>query len=211
MSDRDEICFYKNGKFHRDRGLPAVTILSTKTTKWYINGVLNRENDLPTIIRGDILEWHKDGKLHRDNDKPARVLANGDREYYQNGRLSRANDLPAYVGENFAMWLKDGNEHRENDQPSYICGDYMRWCLNDTLHRDFGRPAVFHCRVMQEWHVNGQMHRDDDLPAAINTITGVVQWATRGKITKTEQYNPAEHFKYFWSTGAHTKAALHFK
>ena len=42
-----------------------------------------------------VKKWYKDGVLHRDNDLPAIEFANGNKEWYQNGNLHRDNDLPA--------------------------------------------------------------------------------------------------------------------
>lgn len=39
--------------------------------------------------------WYRNGELHRDNDLPAAIDYNGSCFWYQNGKLHRDNDLPA--------------------------------------------------------------------------------------------------------------------
>ena len=51
------------------------------TQKWYKNGELHCDNDLPAVTKLDgTALWYKDGKLHRDNDRPAIVYPTGDKE-----------------------------------------------------------------------------------------------------------------------------------
>ena len=77
--------YYKNGKRHRDGGLPAV-VLSNGTKYYYKNGDLHRDGNLPAI------EWtsgskyyYKNGELHRDGNLPAIEYSDGDKSYYKNG------------------------------------------------------------------------------------------------------------------------------
>lgn len=41
--------WYKNGVYHRDKGLPTF-IESDGDTRWYENGELHRDNGLPAIV-----------------------------------------------------------------------------------------------------------------------------------------------------------------
>ena len=62
----DTIKWYKNGNLHRDYDLPAIEY-SSGAKFWYQEGDLHREGDLPAIIYGnDIKEWRQRGLLHRD-------------------------------------------------------------------------------------------------------------------------------------------------
>ena len=78
--------------------------------KWYKNGLLHRDNDLPTVIEsnGDQF-WYQHNLLHRDNDLPAIILNDGTQYWYQHNLLHRDNDLPAVIwwdGDQF--WYKNG-------------------------------------------------------------------------------------------------------
>ena len=53
--------------------------------------------------------WYKNGKIHRDNDKPAVEWRDFDKFWYKNGKLHRDNELPAiiYVDGNMEWWKND--------------------------------------------------------------------------------------------------------
>jgi len=54
--------------------------------QWTKNGVMDRNNDQPSVIWPDGgLEWYKDGRLHRDNDLPAVETKDGFKLWYQKG------------------------------------------------------------------------------------------------------------------------------
>ncbi len=80
--------------------------------KWYLNGVLHRE-DGPAIeeSNGDKAWWFH-GKLHRE-DGPAVQLAGGTKAWYLNGKLHRE-DGPAVEGSN-----------------SFYAGSFTSWWYND--------------------------------------------------------------------------------
>lgn len=69
----DSICWYKNGKRHRDNDEPAM------------------------VIKGNYSAWYQEDKYHRDGDKPAIIYTNGSMSWYQHGRLHRDNDKPAII------------------------------------------------------------------------------------------------------------------
>jgi hypothetical protein len=54
--------------------------------RWYRDGRLHRDGDLPAIdwASGN-KSWMKDGLLHRDGGKPAIERVNEDNEWYQHG------------------------------------------------------------------------------------------------------------------------------
>jgi len=60
------------------------------TMFWYKNGKRHREKDLPAIIyyNGDMY-WYKNGIQHREKDKPAIINHNGDMSWFENGKLIR--------------------------------------------------------------------------------------------------------------------------
>ena len=44
--------------------------IDSKIYKWYKNGKLHREGDMPAFINGKIHKWYKNGNLHREGDMP---------------------------------------------------------------------------------------------------------------------------------------------
>ena len=57
--------------------------------------------------------WYKDGKVHRDDDLPAYVASNGDEVWYKDGEVHREHDLPAVkYRDGELQWLKRGKRHR---------------------------------------------------------------------------------------------------
>jgi len=63
----NDLVFYKNGNYHRDKDLPAII---------YVDGTMF---------------WFKNGQSHRDNDKPASIWNNGDMEWFINGKFIKEN------------------------------------------------------------------------------------------------------------------------
>ena len=65
--------------------------------RWYLNGKLHREGDLPAVelSNGD-KEWCINGKHHRDNNQPAVIRSSGDKFWCINDKLHRT-DGPAII------------------------------------------------------------------------------------------------------------------
>jgi hypothetical protein len=113
--------WYKDGKFHRDRDLPAIT--SKSNTEWFENGKRHRERGLPALIYEGVkgifpasyTEWWVDGKRHREGDLPAVETVTGHREWWINGKRHREGDLPAVVSINgHCEWWINGELVRCN-------------------------------------------------------------------------------------------------
>lgn len=110
------------------------------TQRWYNDGKLHRDNDLPAIIRVEYQEWYKNGQKHRDGDLPSKIWACGDQQWYKNGKM-----------------------HRDNDSPTIICiGDsytigYQRWCKDGQKHRDDG-PAIIYDDGKMTWYRYGHKY-----------------------------------------------------
>lgn len=88
--------FYK-GKLHSFNDNPAYSSLGIN--KWYKNGVLHRNNDLPAYIEEQfVLKWYNNGKIHRDNLKPAvkYVHENIAEEFWVNGEQLNEDDFRKY-------------------------------------------------------------------------------------------------------------------
>jgi hypothetical protein len=60
-------------------------------------GLLHSYNDQPFIIDKGDLYWHKYGLLNRDNDLPSIVMNNGDKYWYINGILNRLDISLPYI------------------------------------------------------------------------------------------------------------------
>jgi len=164
---------YKNqeGKLHRDSNSPegdgpAQITYNAKTEKiefekWYKDGKLHRDGDLPAIISYNskiIIKkcWYKDGKLHRDGNLPALIKYNSrgkwieEECWYKNGKLHRDGDLPAlksYRGPgviNMLIWFKKGKEYRDiKNGPArkvYMYGslDEVRYSIDEFEIKDRG-------------------------------------------------------------------------
>ena len=68
----------------------------------------------PTIDFEGTRKWFKNGKMHRDRDLPAEVDINGNQWWYKDGELHRDGDLPAIVYANGSQyWIKHGKYHRD--------------------------------------------------------------------------------------------------
>lgn len=70
-----ETRWYLNGELHRDKDLPAYIRTSKGETigeQWFIHGVSHRENGEPAKIEYDYKHWVVNGQLHR-LDGPASI------------------------------------------------------------------------------------------------------------------------------------------
>lgn len=56
---------------------------------------LNETGLICIISKKKNIRYYKNGLLHRDEDLPAIEYANGEKHYYKNGLLHRDGDLPA--------------------------------------------------------------------------------------------------------------------
>ena len=92
INELGTIRWYREGQLHRDFDLPAI-ISSNGIQQWYKKGELHRDQS-----------WYKNGKRHRDGDKPACVWSNGTQAWYKNGELHRDGDKPALI------WGPSGNQ-----------------------------------------------------------------------------------------------------
>ena len=77
-------------KLFVDNGIKVILIQTYTniggTQKWYQNGKLHRDNDLPAIVLFDGSQsWSQNGKLHRDGG-PAVEYANGDKFWSIDGK-----------------------------------------------------------------------------------------------------------------------------
>jgi hypothetical protein len=85
----------------------TVKVNENKTTRWYLNGKVHRENGPAVVYADGTKEWYLNDMLHRE-DGPAIEEAYGDKYWYLNGKLHRE-DGPA-------IEYADGTKY---------------WCLNN--------------------------------------------------------------------------------
>ena len=106
----DTFWFNKDGKLHRDGGLPAIEYASGYKA-WWVKGKLHREGGLPAIEYPDgSKEWWVNGKRHRDGGLPAREWSNDSKEWLVNGKLHRDGGLPAIEwADGTKVWWVNGN------------------------------------------------------------------------------------------------------
>ncbi len=77
--------WYKNGKLHRNKDLPAVEY-ANGNKYWYKNGELHRDNDKPAVEGNNGYKfWYKGGLKHRENGLPAIIKIDGTEEYWEHG------------------------------------------------------------------------------------------------------------------------------
>jgi hypothetical protein len=82
--DKDDIFYYKNGKYHREDG-PACE-WSNGDKEWYFNGYLHRVDGPAIELNNGTKLWHLNNKLHRE-DGPTCEYKSGDKKWFLNGRL----------------------------------------------------------------------------------------------------------------------------
>ena len=119
----------KFGKLHRNtkdsegNTLPAfisyngISKLYNGSKEWYINGKLQRENDLPAIeYLSGAKQWYKDNQLHRDTldadgyTLPAIIYSDGTKWWYKNGEFHR-DEIDTYGNKLPACEFSDGTKH----------------------------------------------------------------------------------------------------
>jgi hypothetical protein len=93
--------WYRDGDFHRDNDLPAVTFAS-KDKEFWKNGCLYQFLEYPNGTK----EWYCWSVLHKQ-DGPAVIYPNGDVEYWQYGSRHRKYG-PAVIYGNKRYWFEYG-------------------------------------------------------------------------------------------------------
>ena len=69
-------------------------VINKESHKWYQNGKLHRDDDLPAVIYGIRQEWYQNGLRHRDNGLPAVICADGTKKWYQNNKIQEDRRIP---------------------------------------------------------------------------------------------------------------------
>ena len=89
--------WYKNGKRHREGGLPAVVFMGRDLfcpggyNEWWVNGVRHREGGLPALeAQNGHSEWWVNGVRHREGGLPAFTAVSGYCEWWVNGQFEKS-------------------------------------------------------------------------------------------------------------------------
>ena len=171
---------------HKGFVVKCTKIVADETVLWFQNQHIQIKllEKCKKNVWGD-QKWYLNGKLHRDNDLPAVVRICGDKQWYQNGYLHRDNDLPAEIyATGTQIWYLHGLLHRDNDLPTLIkYNGTQKWYQNGELHRDEDKPAEIYPSGTQIWFRNGKVHRDNNLPAVI-FADGHQIWVKEGIMQK---------------------------
>ncbi len=196
-------------KLHREpdingNSLPAV-IKSNGTMRYYINGQLHRNGDLPAITN-KIVENYQDNifnpedfdesSYHEDytddeNDSDEQC-EKGIICYYKNDELHRdddqhGNSQPAIIQtDGSTNYYKNGVLHRDHNQPAVIkTSGTLKYYRDGELHRDDDidgtpLPSICHSDGGLEYYKNGKRHRNDDQPAVMKS-NGTIKYYIDGK------------------------------
>ena len=116
------IRYFLDGVLHREDGPAAIYPNGTK--EYYKHGVLHRLDGAALIHKYGTETWYKDGKIHRDSDAPAFSDMNGTKYYYKNGELYRDNDGAAV-------------EYRNGTEEYWTNGKIVKIIFNDTEYTKY--------------------------------------------------------------------------
>ena len=98
--------------------------------------------------------WYKDGKLHRDGDLPAVICADGTQQWYKEGELHRDGDLPAVIqADGRQYWFRDGER-----QYWYEEGKRQTW--ESVLYR-YGRRCLTFLKICLANKVREEINAED--------------------------------------------------
>lgn len=113
-------------------------------------------------------KWYQNGLLHRDDNLPAIECKNGDKYWYQNGLLHRDWDLPARVSVNGNnVWYQNGEIHRDGDQPAVTYPIFGKWWYRDgLLHRDGDKHAIEYANGSKTWYKYGNVYSHKQIISA---------------------------------------------
>lgn len=107
--------------------------VEANSLRWYKDGVLHRENDLPAIQWYDgSYEWYENGQRHRNN-APAVIYLDGRQGWYQHGKLHRE-EGPAFEKPSIMKkeWWIHGEELTQKEFKNYLAKKQ----LNESLHEN---------------------------------------------------------------------------
>jgi antitoxin component YwqK of YwqJK toxin-antitoxin module len=125
-------------------------------------GLLHSYEDKPSLTYNGDLYWHKDGLLHRDNDLPSIIMNNGDKYWHINGEPSRSDISLPFIEKS------DGEKHYilENGGKKIISQLYEEWLNKDNeRHREDCPAIIIYYKngniEFELYSLNGKQHRED--------------------------------------------------
>jgi hypothetical protein len=132
----DKICYYLNGKYHREDG-PAIEYVNGNKF-WYKNGKQHREDGPAVEYTNGTKYWYKNGKLHREKG-PAIECVRGDVYWYLNGISYSEKEYNKIQGNKITViqqnllisnkiFCKNCNQFNEYATPNQSDGSYI--CYN---------------------------------------------------------------------------------
>lgn len=132
--------FYKKGKYAEILAWNVVNNeeISCAGTIQIVREIPSKEWELMSgcfTTHTGTKKWYQDGKIHRDNDLPAIEYVSGRKDWYQQGKLHRVGDHPAVIyPDGFKSWYIEGIRHRDGDQPAFIFPNgYKEWYTNGVF------------------------------------------------------------------------------
>lgn len=144
--DKQRVCWYKDGKLHREDDLPAIEYFNG-SKNWFQNGKYHRENGpaIELYEDGFLIEqhWMKNGQRHRE-DGPAIIV-----------------DIPDEIRK----------KYQKENKKLHLNG--CHWWINNQHHRDDG-PASEYANGDKHWYKENMKHREDG--PAVERIDGTEEW-----------------------------------
>lgn len=196
---------FKN-EYHRDYGLAAfiVTNGGEAIERWYKNGKLHRNNDLPAEIEYDLMDswweepsiitvkWYWHGKLHRLKDGPAFICydpKDAVEQWYQNGVLHRTGgpaEIRCYEDYYFPPYGPHTNMSQLRIDEPHIHKEL--WYCHGKLSREDGPTHIEYSengtKKLEIWYQDGEWSRDGG-PAYIeyddSGTTKYEEWYSHGE------------------------------
>jgi hypothetical protein len=183
--------------------------------QWYLNGKLDRENDLPAIEHSyGHKAWYLNGKRHRENDLPAIEFANGRKEWYLNGLYHRETGPAVELTDGTKYWWLNGQKYLETDWKKEI----EKLKMNKTIQvksileipKNFTGVAEF-ADGSKQWFLNGNYHKENG--PAVESSYGSKYWWLNGQEYSEEDWKkkvfvPNKKTKSKWHTKEITKGTL---
>ncbi len=106
-NNEEKVSIYNNIiNINKQKNVPICKIDELGTKRWYLNGILHRDNQPAVEWFGGNNYWYKDGKLHRE-DGPAKEYNSGYGEWFIEGKRHRIDGPAVYKFGKVSWWLDD--------------------------------------------------------------------------------------------------------
>lgn len=118
---------WKNGKYVR-----------SGVVRWYKDGFLHQDNDLPAVESKTVKKWYQYGQLHRNNDLPAVEFRTGSKSWWFDNKLHRENGPAIEEANGHKKWYLYDVEYTEEEFNLYL----EKKKLNKILHIDLKEKDI---------------------------------------------------------------------